>query len=107
MPRGRKKQNLTLPLIPLRGLTVFPNMVIHFDIGRPASVAALGSAMMKDQQVFLVAQIDPGVEEPEEKDLYTVGTMARVKPRSQRRVREVSSWTVCLPSVDLTCRAAF
>ena len=79
MPRGRKKQNLTLPLIPLRGLTVFPNMVIHFDIGRPASVAALGSAMMKDQQVFLVAQIDPGVEEPEEKDLYTVGTMARVK----------------------------
>lgn len=45
-----------LPLIPLRGLTVFPNMVIHFDVGREKSIAALEEAMLNKQEIFLVSQ---------------------------------------------------
>lgn len=52
----RKKTNLTMPVLALRGLMVFPHMVLHFDVGRPKSVAALQEAMMNDQKIFLVAQ---------------------------------------------------
>ena len=53
-----KKTNLTMPVLALRGLMVFPHMVLHFDVGRPKSVAALQEAMMNDQKIFLVAQKD-------------------------------------------------
>ena len=78
MPR-KKKNMLRLPLIPLRGLMVFPHMVLHFDVGRARSVAALEQAMMEDQQVFLVAQQDGDVEEPSMDDLCRVGTVASIK----------------------------
>ena len=78
MPR-RKKNTLRLPLIPLRGLMVFPHMVLHFDVGRARSVAALEQAMMEDQQVFLVAQSDGDVEEPTMDELCHVGTVAAIK----------------------------
>ncbi len=78
MPR-RKKNTLRLPLIPLRGLMVFPHMVLHFDVGRARSVAALEQAMMEDQQVFLVAQSDGDVEEPTMDELCRVGTVAAIK----------------------------
>ena len=78
MPR-RKKNTLRLPLIPLRGLMVFPHMVLHFDVGRARSVAALEQAMMEDQQVFLVAQSDGDVEEPTVDELCRVGTVAAIK----------------------------
>ena len=78
MPR-RKKNILHLPLIPLRGLMVFPHMVLHFDVGRPKSVAALEQAMMEDQQVFLVAQRDGDMEDPAIEDLCQVGTVAVIK----------------------------
>ena len=78
MPR-KKKNILRLPLIPLRGLMVFPHMVLHFDVGRARSVAALEQAMMEDQQVFLVAQSDGDVEEPAMNDLCRVGTVASIK----------------------------
>lgn len=68
-----------LPLIPLRGITIFPNMVIHFDVGREKSIAALEEAMLKEQEIFLVAQRDPKTEEPEESDIYNVGTICIVK----------------------------
>ena len=68
-----------LPLLPLRGLTVFPEMRVHFDLGRDKSIKALDSAMNKDQLVFLVAQKDLRNEEPALADLYPVGTMARVR----------------------------
>ena len=58
MPR-KKKETLTLPVIPLRGLMVFPHMVLHFDVGRARSVSALEQAMLKDQQVFLIMDIVP------------------------------------------------
>ncbi len=78
MPR-KKKNTLRLPLIPLRGLMVFPHMVLHFDVGRPRSVAALEQAMMEDQQVFLVAQRDSAADDPVLEDLCQVGTIATIK----------------------------
>ena len=79
MPRKKLKQLLRLPLIPLRGLMVFPHMVLHFDVGRARSVAALEQAMVEDQRVFLVAQKDGDVEEPAAEDLCRVGTVALIK----------------------------
>ena len=72
-----KKQ--ILPVLPLRGLTVFPEMELHFDIGREVSVKALEEAMMNDQNALLVTQRDAGEENPGPDDLYTVGTISRVK----------------------------
>jgi ATP-dependent Lon protease len=69
----------TLPMIPLRGLSVFPSMILNFDIERPLSVAALDSAMEGDRRVFLLAQLDPDVEEPAREDLYTIGCIAGIR----------------------------
>lgn len=68
-----------LPLIPLRGITIFPYMVLHFDVGREKSILALEDAMLNDQQILLVAQKDAKVEEPEEKDVYNIGTVCNIK----------------------------
>ncbi len=78
MPR-KKKETLEMPIIPLRGLVVFPHMVLHFDIGRARSIAALEQAMLKDQQVFLVAQRDSETENPELSELCSVGTISTIK----------------------------
>ncbi|MBR3296364.1 MAG: LON peptidase substrate-binding domain-containing protein, partial [Firmicutes bacterium] len=69
----------TMPLIPLRGLTVFPGMVLHFVIGREKSILALERAMMLNQTVFLTSQKNADTDLPTEGDLYRVGTVARVK----------------------------
>ena len=69
----------TMPVLALRGLTIFPNMLLHFDVGRGASIKALDEAMTEGLPIFLVAQRDLTVEEPGEKDLYTVGTVSNVK----------------------------
>ena len=58
-------ESILLPVIPLRGITIFPNMIIHFDIGREKSVASLEQAMLKDGNIFLVTQKDPNLELPE------------------------------------------
>lgn len=68
-----------LPLIPLRGLTVFPNMVIHFDVGRDKSVAAVNEALMRDQRMFLVAQTDVEIDEPKIEDIKNIGTICNIK----------------------------
>ncbi len=68
-----------LPLIPLRGLTVFPYMVMHFDVGRDKSVAALEEAMVKDSHIFLTAQRDIKIEDPTPDDYFKVGTICKVK----------------------------
>ncbi len=69
----------TLPMIPLRGLSVFPSMILNFDIERPLSIAALDAAMEGDRRVFLLAQLDPDVEEPGKEDLYTIGCIAGIR----------------------------
>lgn len=72
-------QLLTMPLIPLRGMTILPDTVIHFDLNREKSVKALEYAMVKGGNLFLVTQKDVGVDVPEEKDLCHVGTIAAIK----------------------------
>jgi len=68
-----------IPLIPLRGLTIFPYMVLHFDVGREKSIKALEEAMIRDQRVFLTTQKDIDVDLPDESDFYPIGTICRIK----------------------------
>ena len=70
---------ITMPVLALRGITILPGMVQHFDINRPKSVAAVEKAMVGDQRVFLVAQRHPEVQDPKLEDLYQVGTISVVK----------------------------
>jgi len=72
-----KKQ--VLPLLPLRGLTVFPYMILHFDVGREKSIKALEEAMINNQLIFLVAQKDAQNDTPTKDDIYKVGTISKVK----------------------------
>ncbi len=70
----------TLPLIALRGLVVFPGMVVHFDVGRTKSLHALSAATTSEQQqILLVAQRDMAEEEPREEQLYSVGVVAQIR----------------------------
>ncbi len=69
----------TLPLLPLRGLTVFPYMTLYFDVGREKSIRALEEAMINDQLIFLVAQKDASTDSPSEEDIYSIGTISKVK----------------------------
>lgn len=70
---------VTIPVLALRGLTVFPQLMLHFDVGRPASIQALEEAMGENREIFLVTQRDLTVENPDQSDLYSVGTVANVK----------------------------
>ena len=75
------KENLflELPIIPLRGIVVFPKMVLHFDVGRRKSVKALQKAMDDDQRVFLVCQKDASVDEPNIDDMYDTGVICNIR----------------------------
>ena len=68
----------TMPALALRGLTVFPNMLLHFDVGREKSVRALEAAMNADQHIFLVTQKAIEQDDPGFGDLYEIGTVAHV-----------------------------
>ena len=68
-----------MPTLALRGLNIFPNMTLHFDVARAASIRALDEAMSGGTPIFLVAQKDLMVEEPKQEDLYTVGTLCNVR----------------------------
>ncbi len=72
-------QNIVLPAIALRGTTILPGMIVHFDVSRERSVKAIEAAMLHDQKIFLVTQIDPEVESPDLAGLYHVGTIAYIK----------------------------
>ncbi|WP_010251423.1 endopeptidase La [Acetivibrio cellulolyticus] len=72
-----KKQEL--PLLPLRGLTVFPYMILHFDVGRVKSIKALEEAMINNQLIFLVTQRDAKNDSPNADDIYKIGTISKVK----------------------------
>jgi len=73
------KSVVEMPLIPLRGLSVFPHMVLHFDVGREKSIKALEEAMIIDQKIFLTSQRDMDVDEPTEEDFYQFGTVCKIK----------------------------
>ncbi|MBD5099423.1 MAG: endopeptidase La [Clostridiales bacterium] len=70
---------VTIPVLALRGLTVFPQLMLHFDVGRAASIQALEEAMGENKAIFLVTQRDLTVENPSQGDLYAIGTVADVK----------------------------
>jgi ATP-dependent Lon protease len=76
---SKMKKLYTIPLIPLRGLTVFPNVVVHFDVGREKSTAAIEQAMLDEQEIFLVGQKNSLVEEPNQDEIYSIGTICKIK----------------------------
>lgn len=74
-----EQQRTIVPLLPLRGLLVFPTMVLHLDVGREKSVQALEKAMMNDHFIFLTTQKDTSIEDPTEDDFFEMGTLTQVK----------------------------
>ena len=75
-----EKQTISMPMVALRGMTILPEMVAHFDVSRKRSVLAVQKAMQgKEQKVFLVAQRELSIEEPTQKDVYEIGTIATIK----------------------------
>lgn len=66
------------PMLALRGISVFPNMILNFDVERPASIAALNAAMAADQNIFLVAQKDIAIGTPKPNEIYKIGTVSRI-----------------------------
>ncbi len=79
---------MNMPVLALRGLTIFPNCILSFDVEREISIRALERAMESDQQIFLVAQREINIPQPGEKDLYEVGTISMI--RQILRVSETS-----------------
>lgn len=74
-----KQTESFVPLLPLRGMLVFPTMVLHLDVGREQSVQALEQAMLTDHLIFLTTQKDTSMDEPGEDDIYKMGTLTKVK----------------------------
>lgn len=72
-------KNRRLPLLPLRGLLVFPSMVLHLDVGREKSVHALEKAMVDDNIILLCTQSEINIEDPKQQDIYKVGTVAKIR----------------------------
>ena len=87
-----EKQNLSLPMVALRGMTVLPEMVVHFDVSRERSIEAIQKAMQsQEQNIFLATQRELQIEEPKQKDVYEVGMIATIKqvakmPKNMLRV---------------------
>ncbi|MCH1627623.1 endopeptidase La [Fredinandcohnia quinoae] len=73
------KKEIIVPLLPLRGLLVYPTMVLHLDVGREKSVQALEKAMIEDHIIFLTTQRDVSIDDPTEEDIYQIGTLTQVK----------------------------
>jgi ATP-dependent Lon protease len=69
---------IELPVLPLRGLVIFPDMILHFDVGRKRSKSAINDAMKKEQIVFITAQRDPSVNRPKINDIYDVGVICKI-----------------------------
>ena len=69
---------LSMPVLPLRGLTIFPSMTLYFDVGRALSIKALNEAMSADRSIFLITQRELMTERPELSDLYEIGTISKV-----------------------------
>lgn len=73
------KEIVNIPVLPLRGVTIFPEIVMNFDVGREKSVKALEAAMKNDEVILVVAQKDADTDHPKQEDLYSIGTVAKIK----------------------------
>ena len=69
----------TLPLLPLRGLVLYPHMMVNLDVGRDRSVAAIETAIAGDNRILVVSQRDPECDDPTASDLYEVGAVAEIR----------------------------
>lgn len=80
-----------LPAVALRGTTILPDMIVHFDVSREKSIKAIEKAMVQDQRIFLITQKDPETEEPAQEDLYRIGTIAEIKQlvKSKKNIIQV------------------
>lgn len=76
---GNKSKVRSMPLLPLRGLLVYPSMVLHLDVGREKSVKALDKAMVDDSLILLCSQSEVNIEEPAMEDIYRIGTVSKVR----------------------------
>ena len=74
-----EEKRLRVPAVALRGLTVLPGMVVHFDLNRGKSILAVEKAMMSDQRIFLVAQRDVEEDEPDFEGVYHMGCLAQIR----------------------------
>ena len=81
-----------LPAIALRGTTILPDMIVHFDISRPKSVRAVEEAMLGDQKIFLITQKDPDTEVPGLLDVYKRQMTQSVSYRSESSTASSSFW---------------
>ena len=92
---------VALPMLPLRGLHVFPGMMLTFDVERPASITALERAVKNNQVIFLTAQKDLTADMPQEDELYRIGTVCRIR----RCLSAGASWSRAffapLPAVSI------
>ena len=77
--KAKKIETDEFPLVPLRGVTIFPNMIMHLDIGREKSVSALDAAMVSDRRIFLVTQKSTDDDDPKREDLYDIGTVSEIR----------------------------
>lgn len=106
MINEKMDDQLTCPLIPLRGITVFPGMILHFDLNRKKSMAAVNAAMSNKQEIMLCCQKEAETEEPGMEDLYPVGTVAEIKqvtklPGNLMRVMVQGKKRATMREVDL------
>ncbi|MBC8079697.1 MAG: endopeptidase La [Gorillibacterium sp.] len=74
-----QRKTKRMPLLPLRGLLVYPSMVLHLDVGREKSVKALEQAMVEDSMILLSSQSETNIEDPAQEDIYRIGTIAKVR----------------------------
>ena len=93
--------NQTFPLLPLRDIVVFPGMVVPLFVGRDKSVAALEAAMEGSKDIFLLAQLDPGCDDPAREDLYDVGSS-----RMARALLSTYSLPMCAKHRKVFCAVA-
>lgn len=98
---------MDLPVIALRGLSILPNMIVHFEVSRNKSKMAIESAMLKDQNIFLLTQRDTEVEDPNQEDLYEFGTVAKIKqivklPKDSLRVMAEGTYRGHLNNLIMT-----
>lgn len=98
-----EEQVIVMPTVALRGMTILPGMVQHFDVSRKKSIAAVEKAMLGDQKLFLVSQKRPEIPEPELDDLYQIGTVAVVKQLVKLPSKSVRVLVEGLDKAELLC----
>ena len=88
-----EKQYISMPMVALRGMTVLPEMIVHFDVSRSRSVQSIQKAMQhKEQKVFLVAQREVNIEEPNQDQVYDIGTIASIKQVAKMSKNIMKIW---------------